>query len=965
MKWLAFALLLVAVCGVPAAAPATADDSAPCADARYCTYELPYRSDRWVDDYHLALQRHVLLALGYTSGAPTTCPPRLAAAPGVTRAVAFHKRTGDVTHCLEIGLEAIRDDRFRVAILGGKVGADGKVATNPDVAAVRAECPRVFADVDAAPLGSPSDRYLTYQLSYVEADHALAMLAELGYSVVDYQVSKNTSTGVTTITPSEPETLRRPLILEMLDSGHTSLVGGEATDGPNKTLAGGSQMNEITSGIPEQRLLIVYDADEKQSVEALVNLLTEQIDVPARQVLFEALVIEISRDRLRDLGLSYNGSKDGQTFSFQSDGETAPFIATFARPSIKSVLNLTATLRAVIEEGEGTVISRPSVMVLDGRQARIKIADEIPYLKLVQGGNATPAEERLFSTDYLTAGIILNLRPRSNQDGSEITTQVETIISSAGPSDETDSGLPIAPRVQSREVQTFVRVANDTPFIIGGLLAQDQNRQTSRVPFLSKIPGLGWLFKRQSRNDDRREVVVMITPHLIEPDDRSFTYAIPRGSDRFDAFGNELFRNIYRLRPDDIFDLGFLHQGPKLQVLRQTVDECTLKIASTGSTTVPKIDRSLIADFVRSHFEHQHTPAKSTDRSGGGDDVEKKDGKHEPPSRFAALTRQGYSKSESYLQGQPPPPSQSPSQSTVITSPERPTTDPVETFLQVLENGVPGEEILVARMLMQTLQNARFDPFVERVHDVGLFRNTSKSPDGRLRLIALERVPRESTDCDPKEPTCTLILKIAVPVTVPATAPAQKANQNDGENAEFFPPMVETSWEKIEDDEFIERLKALNEGGQRAILINKGFEMDDRDSPSPMRRLQYALLMKRLLELNERADLLTLDGFHVGRELVIPTLDELANRRHVIDRRTADFFYQSYDYYLAFEERFGKLTDELAHFLSADPKCSELMGSTRNATADRREGDAEKTKEDGIDVEGLVPIEAPVAPEGD
>ena len=81
------------------------------------------------------------------------------------------------------------------------------------------------------------------------------------------------------------------------------------------------------------------------------------------------------------------------------------------------------------------------------------------------------------------------------------------------------------------------------------------------MPYLSKIPYLGNLFKRSSKQDRKREVIVVLTPHVIDTSEKSFSYVIPKDSKTFDSFDNILFRNAYRIRDDDVFDLSFATQS--------------------------------------------------------------------------------------------------------------------------------------------------------------------------------------------------------------------------------------------------------------------------------------------------------------------------------------------------------------------------------------------------------------------
>jgi hypothetical protein len=174
----------------------------------------------------------------------------------------------------------------------------------------------------------------------------------------------------------------------------------------------------------------------------------------------------------------------------------------------------------------------------------------------------------LTSTTYIPVGIVLNIRPRVGDDGRFITMQVETIVS------DTVSGTSVgsAPSLNNRQVQSFVRVADNTPFIIGGLMSDNSQEQRYGVPFLQRVPILGWFFRNGFYTGSKREVIIVITPHVVPiPTEPTFSYLLPKASDIFNNFGSVLFRNAYRVRGTDIFDLKFVTNSEELARFVATV----------------------------------------------------------------------------------------------------------------------------------------------------------------------------------------------------------------------------------------------------------------------------------------------------------------------------------------------------------------------------------------------------------
>ena len=234
-----------------------------------------------------------------------------------------------------------------------------------------------------------SDRYYVYQLNHIAMSDAIKILKTLNYQVVDAGTAIGTD---------------RPVVVPLPDSEETSIVTGKVS------LDGGNKLKGPPAGAPLQRLLIVWDGEDPGPLATLLRLLYERIDLAARQIRIEALILELDRDKFKDLGVSFEGSKDGQTFSFSGDALT-PFTYIFSRPSAKTLLDLQVSISALVRNGNATVLSQPSVLVLDGRQARIRVGDKIPYTEILS--SALEATSQIVSsTSWAETGIALNLRPR-------------------------------------------------------------------------------------------------------------------------------------------------------------------------------------------------------------------------------------------------------------------------------------------------------------------------------------------------------------------------------------------------------------------------------------------------------------------------------------------------------------------------------------------------------------------------
>ena len=109
-------------------------------------------------------------------------------------------------------------------------------------------------------------------------------------------------------------------------------------------------------------------------------------------------------------------------------------------------------------------------------------------------------------------------------------------------------------------METVARVHDNTPFIIGGLIRNEKARETSRIPVISRIPIIGALFQDRTARREKREVIIVLTPRVIKTGGTNRP-VLPKDSTRFDFLDNLLFRNSYRIRAEDVFDLGFLENN--------------------------------------------------------------------------------------------------------------------------------------------------------------------------------------------------------------------------------------------------------------------------------------------------------------------------------------------------------------------------------------------------------------------
>ena len=427
------------------------------------------------------------------------------------------------------------------------------------------------------------------KLSYIKTDEAIGLLKSIGYNVIEFNYAESENNFDSQFVPSSIVNQDSITIVKFPDSGFgfldsNKIKSNDEDHGSSSDLQsylGGSAFPSLASGNPLQKLLICYNINLQDQYFKLVAYIKNSLDVGAQQIMIDALVLEIDTDDLNKFKVEMMKASESEDNSFDENSDlninnnsTFNFSWNYNNLSLaarsRTFYNLLdMQIESLIESQNTEILSKPSVLVMDGRQARIQVGKQIPISKLpvTTDGNEVIVPD----VEYIPVGIVLNLRPRISQDQRQVTMQIETIIT------ETDGneagGVLSAPIINNRKVESYVRIANNTPFIIGGLISDKNIEGKGEIPLLSKIPFIGKLFSSNYMKNTKREVIVVITPHIIHEDYTQFSKVIPQDSDRFDSFGNRLFLNSYRLKETDIYDLQYITNSNALQNLKEKVND--------------------------------------------------------------------------------------------------------------------------------------------------------------------------------------------------------------------------------------------------------------------------------------------------------------------------------------------------------------------------------------------------------
>ncbi len=259
-------------------------------------------------------------------------------------------------------------------------------------------------------------------------------------------------------------------------------------------------------------------------VIAEIRDIVKTLDVPARQVMLEARIVEVSTDATKKLGIDWEAlSSRGFLFvegNYDSSISTSGLKAFPNTPGTADIFKFhnfsreaqlfQVTLDLLIRDGNARVLANPKIATLNGREASILIGTRIPYTvssTVFANGAAAPTQ----TIQREEVGIKLHITPLINADGY-ITTTINPEVSSVIGFQGVNADLPV---VATRQASTTVRLKDGNSVIIGGLLSEEKTNTVARVPFLGSIPVIGYLFQHQSITTTKKDLVIEVTPRIL------------------------------------------------------------------------------------------------------------------------------------------------------------------------------------------------------------------------------------------------------------------------------------------------------------------------------------------------------------------------------------------------------------------------------------------------------------------
>src|SRR6202030_1535293 len=275
--------------------------------------------------------------------------------------------------------------------------------------------------------------------------------------------------------------------------------------------------------VPNQNALILRGTTDQM---VLAQKLLTDLDKPKPEVVIEIAVLQVSRSRIRTLGVNPptsanivmvpspiggggSGGGSGGSFTLNSLGALN---ATNFQVSIPG-----ASMSYLMSDSDTRLIQNPEIRALDNEKATLKIGDRVPvatgsFGAAAGGGGVSALVNTQFQ--YLDVGVNIDITPHVHSDG-DVTLKMTLEVSSV--SGTQNIGGISQPIIGQRRIEHETRLADGEVNLVGGILEDTETNSLAGYPWLTKIPILKYLFGQEDKQRQENEIVFAITPHIVRP----------------------------------------------------------------------------------------------------------------------------------------------------------------------------------------------------------------------------------------------------------------------------------------------------------------------------------------------------------------------------------------------------------------------------------------------------------------
>ncbi len=267
--------------------------------------------------------------------------------------------------------------------------------------------------------------------------------------------------------------------------------------------------------LPQALVLIGREADVQRGLELAASL-----DIKTPQIKIDAKITSLTKSGEKKLGLTWEWGNFAKLENF-TDFEKSTNDTPLGRENIHNVKiangkmvrqpwSFAATLEAIIQDGEGSLLASPSMLLLENQPGVFFIGDEVKYIVLVQqtdnGANIT--------TETANVGVQLRVAADVNPDGY-ITMNLHPEVSTIKLTTQKDLQITL-PIISRRFTDHTIRVKNGETIVIGGLIRDEELETLTKVPILGDLPFFGNFFRHREKTKNHSEIVIFITATILD-----------------------------------------------------------------------------------------------------------------------------------------------------------------------------------------------------------------------------------------------------------------------------------------------------------------------------------------------------------------------------------------------------------------------------------------------------------------
>ncbi|KGP62176.1 type II protein secretion LspD [Legionella norrlandica] len=365
--------------------------------------------------------------------------------------------------------------------------------------------------------GVNSNTQVVY-LNYLRAEDLVPILA----GIAQANFSGNVGTTIGTITrPALDSTNPASSLANISGDGQSSLSSNSGAATPSSAplststaTAGTTSATTQSEGSTKPTVQIIGEPNTNSiilnapaSIIRILKAVISQLDIKPAQLLIEALVAEVDQKDVTNLGIEWGSN--------QQTGNPKDFRPGFAIINSKTRIDdFQAQIYALAREQKANILSTPSVVVLDNRQAKILIGKQVSVATTSYPNNAggTTTASPYTTFDRVNVALHLYVRPQITR-GQGIQLQIDQGNDTLDPASTTDSTTN--PTFNISSIVTSVHVESGDIVVLGGLTQDSLGNDNNKIPILGDIPGVGRLFQRNIRNRDKRVLMVFIKPIIL------------------------------------------------------------------------------------------------------------------------------------------------------------------------------------------------------------------------------------------------------------------------------------------------------------------------------------------------------------------------------------------------------------------------------------------------------------------